>query len=133
MASARFITPALARSAIQKWAVATRLKARVITRFRCFCGCLSWEGKPPDIAGYLATLPEPTYGRQLQDFATVGHAAEYTLNISYTETEVMLADGTTVSLHAPTYTAANLAYGPLHTETYVFPPRGPRPCWGLAC
>ncbi len=87
-------------------------------------------GEAPDIAGYLATLPEPTYGRQLQDFATVGHAAEYTLNISYTETEVMLADGTIVSLRAPTYTVADLAYGPLHAST-MFSPRMAPPMIGL--
>ncbi len=87
-------------------------------------------GEAPDIEGYIATLPEPTYGHQLQDFATVGHAAEYSLNISYTETEVTLADGTVVSLRAPTYTADNLAYGPLHTTT-MFSPRVAPPMLGL--
>lgn len=87
-------------------------------------------GETPDIEEYLSTLPEPTYGRQLQDFATVGLTAEYTLNISYTEAEVTLADGTTVSLRTPTYEATNLAYGPLHPNTMVSPRVAP-PMLGL--
>ena len=38
-----------------------------------------------DIKGYFATLADPTYGTQLQDFAVPGHAAEYRLQINYHE------------------------------------------------
>jgi len=76
------------------------------------------DGVPDDarlaeIADYIGTLPDPTYGEQLQDFAVQGHASEYTLGITYYEEIIILADGTEVSLRHPTYTADNLGYGPL--------------------
>lgn len=80
----------------------------------------------PEIEGYIATLPDPTYGTQLQDFAVQGHAAEYRLDVRYTEEIVVLADGTEVSLRHPTYTAANLGYGPLHPEAMLSPRVAPQ-------
>ena len=74
------------------------------------------------IEGYLATLPEPTYGTQMQDFSLAGHSAEYRLQIDYEEIEIPLSDGETASLRAPTYTAADLGYGPLHPKA-MFSPR----------
>jgi CxxC motif-containing protein (DUF1111 family) len=71
------------------------------------------EGMGPEgIAGWIATQPDPTYGGQLQDLAAPGHAAEGEMDILWTETPVTLADGTTVSLRAPTYSFADPAYGP---------------------
>jgi CxxC motif-containing protein (DUF1111 family) len=67
---------------------------------------------PEGIAGWIATQPDPTYGGQLQDLAAPGHAAEGKMDISWTETPVTLADGTTVSLRAPTYSFADPVYGP---------------------
>lgn len=67
---------------------------------------------PEGIAGWIATQPDPTYGSQLQDFAAPGHSAEGRMDISWTEIPVSLADGTTVSLRAPTYAFADPAYGP---------------------
>lgn len=75
-----------------------------------------------EIADYIATAPEPTYGTQLQDFAVQGHASEYRLDITYKEEIVTLADGTEVSLRHPTYRAAELGYGPLHPDA-MFSPR----------
>ena len=75
-----------------------------------------------EIEGYLATLPEPTYGTQMQDFSLAGHPAEYRLQIEYDEIEVPLSGGETASLRIPSYTAADLGYGPLHSEA-MFSPR----------
>jgi CxxC motif-containing protein (DUF1111 family) len=74
---------------------------------------LSVPGGPvPDgIEGWIATAPDPTYGGQLQDLAAPGHAAEGRMDITWTETPVTLADGTVVSLRAPTYAFTDPAYG----------------------
>lgn len=79
-----------------------------------------------EIAGYIATLPDPTYGTQLQDFAVQGHASEYRLEVTYHEQIVALADGTKVSLRHPTYTAADLGYGPLHPDAMLSPRVAPQ-------
>ena len=75
---------------------------------------LSVPGGPvPDgIAEWIATQPDPSYGGQLQDLAAPGHAAEGRMDIVWLETPVTLADGTVVSLRAPSYTIADPAYGP---------------------
>ena len=79
-----------------------------------------------DIEGYLATLPDPTYGTQLQDFSLPGHPAEYRLQIDYEEIEVPLSGGEVASLRKPTYTAADLGYGPLHPEAMLSPRIAPQ-------
>ena len=78
------------------------------------------------IEDYLSTLPDPTYGTQLQDFGVPGMAAEYRLDITYEEVPVELADGTTVSLRAPTYRAADLGYGPLDPQAMLSPRVAPQ-------
>lgn len=78
------------------------------------------------IKDYIATQPDPTYGTQLQDFAVQGHASEYRLEITYEAETVTLADGTQVSLRHPTYTAADLGYGPLHPEAMLSPRVAPQ-------
>lgn len=91
---------------------------------------VSIPGGPDDgivgIEGYLATLPEPTYGTQLQDFSLPGHPAEYRLQIDYEEIEVPLSGGETAHLRAPTYTAADLGYGPLHPQAMLSPRVAPQ-------
>ncbi|MDE0523589.1 MAG: c-type cytochrome [Boseongicola sp.] len=79
-----------------------------------------------EIEGYLATLPDPTYGTQLQDFSLAGHPAEYSLQIEYEEIEVPLAGGEVAHLRRPTYTAANLGYGPLHPKAMLSPRVAPQ-------
>jgi CxxC motif-containing protein (DUF1111 family) len=81
---------------------------------------------PDGIADYLATLPDPTYGEQLQDLAIAGHAAEGRMVITYTETPVTLADGSVVSLRAPSYAVADPAYGPLHPAVMLSPRVAPQ-------
>lgn len=89
------------------------------------------DGLPDDarlaeIADYIATRPDPTYGTQLQDFAVQGHASEYALGITYEEEIVTLADGTEVSLRHPSYTADNLGYGPLAEGAMLSPRVAPQ-------
>ena len=84
------------------------------------------EAAIAEIKDYVATLPEPTYGMQMQDFAVQGHASEYRLAITYDEEIVTLADGTQVSLRHPTYEAADLGYGPLHPKAMLSPRVAPQ-------
>ncbi len=73
------------------------------------------------IDGYLSTLPEPTYGSQLQDFSLPGHPAEYRLGVTYEEVEIALSGRERASLRRPTYTAEDLGYGPLHPDAMLSP------------
>lgn len=84
------------------------------------------EDAPQDIADYIATLPEPNYGLQMQDFALPGHSAEYRLDITYEEIPVALSEGDTATLRRPTYTAADLGYGPLHPDAMLSPRVAPQ-------
>jgi CxxC motif-containing protein (DUF1111 family) len=81
---------------------------------------------PAEIEAWLATSPEPTFGSQLQDFAAPGHAAEGRMEISWTEQPVTLADGTVVSLRAPSYAVSDLGQGALHPETMLSPRVAPQ-------
>jgi CxxC motif-containing protein (DUF1111 family) len=81
---------------------------------------------PEGIAGWIATEPDPTYGGQLQDLAAPGHAAEGRMDIAWTENPVTLADGTTVSLRAPTYAFADPAYGPPAADLMLSPRVAPQ-------
>lgn len=79
-----------------------------------------------EIEGYLATRPEPTYGTQMQDFGLSGHPSEYRLVITYEDIEVVLSDGETATLRKPTYSAADLGYGPLHPDAMLSPRIAPQ-------
>lgn len=70
---------------------------------------------------FASSLPDPIYGGQLQDLAVPGLLAEGRMVISYTEREVILGDGTAVSLREPLYSVDALAYGPLHPDTTLSP------------
>ena len=74
-----------------------------------------------EIADYIATAPDPTYGSQLQDFGVAGHVAEYRFDVTYEELAIELSGGETASLRVPTYTAADLGYGPLHPDAMLSP------------
>jgi len=80
--------------------------------------------------GRLLSIPEPTYGHQLQDFALQGLRPEGRLHIIYETLPVRLADGTVINLRKPTYTVTELAYGPLHPDTMLSPRVAP-PMIGL--
>lgn len=79
-----------------------------------------------ELAAYLATRPEPIYGKQLQDFSLAGHRAEYRLQINYEEIVVPLVGGEVARLRKPIYTAANLGYGPLHPDAMLSPRIAPQ-------
>ncbi|MCO6381186.1 di-heme oxidoredictase family protein [Oceanicola sp. 502str15] len=91
---------------------------------------VSVPGGPKDgideIADYIATLPEPTYGGQMQDHSLPGIPAEYRLGITYEEIPVPLSGGETASLRAPTYTAENLGWGPLAPDAMLSPRVAPQ-------
>ncbi|SNS53400.1 di-heme oxidoredictase family protein [Antarctobacter heliothermus] len=80
----------------------------------------------PQIQDFIATAPDPTYGRQLQDFSLPGHAAEYRLQVDYEEIDVPLEGGEVASLRKPTYTAADLGYGALHPDAMLSPRVAPQ-------
>jgi len=84
------------------------------------------EAEMAGIEGYLETLPDPVYGRQLQDFGTPGHKAEYKMQVTYEEIEVALSDGETAYLRQPTYHLTDLAYGPLHPDAMISPRIAPQ-------
>ncbi|MGV1987485.1 di-heme oxidoredictase family protein [Agrobacterium sp. 22-221-1] len=65
----------------------------------------------------VLNFPDETYGRQLQNLAIPGLAAEGKPVITYTEEPVQLADGEVVMLRKPDYAVANLQYGPLGADT----------------
>ena len=90
---------------------------------------LSVPPKTP-LEARLHTVPEPTYGYQLQNFAIRGHHAEGRMGIEFEERTVALADGETVSLREPRYTLHDLAHGPLHPEAMISPRLAP-PMIGL--
>ena len=75
-------------------------------------------------------FPEPTYGEQLQVFAVPGLKAEGKMVITYADEPVTLGDGTVVHLRAPTYSVADLAYGPMSPHVMISPRVAP-PMIGL--
>ncbi|MEO8242471.1 MAG: di-heme oxidoredictase family protein [bacterium] len=79
-----------------------------------------------NIKDWLASLPEPVYGGQLQTFAVAGQAAEGQMTIRYTEVSVAMGDGTAVSLRAPEYRVTDLGYGPLQPGTMLSPRLAPQ-------
>lgn len=69
-----------------------------------------------EIQDYLDTLPEPTYGEQIQDFGIPGHGSEARVVIRYDETTVPLSGGQSVSLRAPLLSLEDPGYGPLDPD-----------------
>ncbi|MDX1433377.1 MAG: di-heme oxidoredictase family protein, partial [Gammaproteobacteria bacterium] len=82
------------------------------------------------VAHRASTIPEPTYGGQLQDIAIAGRSAEGRMVIAYEELPVELAGGEVVRLRKPRYEVEDLAYGPLHPQTMLSPRVAP-PMIGL--
>ncbi|MBS8272024.1 thiol oxidoreductase [Thalassospira tepidiphila] len=80
--------------------------------------------------GKQATIPDPVYGGQFQDFSIPGIQAEGRVKVTYKTTDVLLAGGETVTLRNPTYEMTDLAYGPLHPDIMVSPRLAP-PMIGL--
>lgn len=72
-------------------------------------------------SGALKVIPEPTYGGQFQTFAVTGLKAEGQMVIDYTEEPVTLGDGTVVTLRRPSYSVADLGYGPMADDVMMSP------------
>ncbi|MEM9974087.1 MAG: di-heme oxidoredictase family protein [Pseudomonadota bacterium] len=87
-------------------------------------------GGPKEIAGYLATRPEPTYGSQLHDLGIAGMPVEGQFDIDYEEISVALSEGEIAHLRKPTYSLSELSYGALHPDT-MFSPRVAQQMIGL--
>ena len=73
----------------------------------------------------VASLPDPVYGGQLQDLAVPGLKAEGRMVIEYQEQPVELGDGSVVSLRKPSYSVADLGFGPLDPATTLSPRMSP--------
>ncbi len=67
------------------------------------------------------SIPDPTYGHQLQNFSIQGVSAESEMSISYQEIPIELADGEIISLRMPSYAVSELSYGPLHHDAMLSP------------
>ena len=78
----------------------------------------------------MNSIPEPTYGGQLQDLSIQGHKAEGQIKIDYKEKPVKLAGGEMVHLRVPGYSIVDLGYGPLAPDTMISPRVAP-PMIGL--
>lgn len=78
----------------------------------------------------VSTIPDPIYGGQLQNIAIQGHDGEGQMHIAYSDVPVTLAGGQTVTLRKPTYSVAELKYGPLHPKAMLSPRIAP-PMIGL--
>lgn len=75
--------------------------------------------------GTVQTLPDPVYGRQLQDRAIAGAKAEGRMAIAYESQIFAYPDGTKVELRKPVYGVEGLAFGPLHPDTALSPRMAP--------
>jgi CxxC motif-containing protein (DUF1111 family) len=76
------------------------------------------------------SLPDPVYGRQLQDLAVPGLKAEGRMIVTYREEPATLTGGEVVMLRRPRYAVADLAYGELDPTT-TLSPRVTQPMLGL--
>jgi CxxC motif-containing protein (DUF1111 family) len=78
------------------------------------------EAEKQALERHLAlNFPDPVYGRQLQDKAVPGLAAEGRMAITYDTVPFTFPDGTTIDLRKPAYSATDLRYGPLDKATTV--------------
>jgi CxxC motif-containing protein (DUF1111 family) len=69
----------------------------------------------------ILNLPDPVYGGQLQDLAVPGMRAEGRMVVDYDDFTVALDDGTEIAMRRPTYSVADLAYGPMDVTTTLSP------------
>ncbi len=81
---------------------------------------------PAATRAWLAALPDPVYGTQLQAAAAPGHTAEGKPAVTYSPLPVTFPDGTTITLRNPAYTVTAPGYGPLATGTALSPRTAPQ-------
>ena len=65
------------------------------------------------------TIPEPTYGDQLQDFALPEAKPEGQISLTYTDVPVTFADGEVITLRKPNLTITDLNYGPMAEDVML--------------
>ena len=87
---------------------------------------VDFDAEMAQVADWMATVPDPVYGGQLQTFSLPGVPAEARLEIDYTETPVTLAGGEVVRLRVPAYTIADPAYGGLPADLMTSPRVAPQ-------
>ena len=85
---------------------------------------------PEGIAEWIATVPDPVYGAQLQDAAIQGQLVEGRIAVAWNESEVALSGGETASLRRPAWRAEDLGFGPLAPGVLLSPRVAP-PLSGL--
>lgn len=69
--------------------------------------------------------PEPVYGAQIQPLAQPGQIPEGRLALTWSETQIRLADGTPMMLRRPVVTLRDLGYGPLDSRALTAPRLAP--------
>ena len=68
-----------------------------------------------------SSIPEPTYGNQLQNFSVQAVRSEGEFTLQYKELPMQLVDGEIINLRAPTYQIVGLQYGALHPDSMASP------------
>ena len=83
-------------------------------------------GAPGPEHGNAEPGPDPVYGRQIGDLSLPGVPAEARVAVEWTEEEVRLAGGETVSLRRPAWRLEDQGYGPLDPCTRISPRVAPQ-------
>jgi CxxC motif-containing protein (DUF1111 family) len=80
------------------------------------------EAERSQVANYQKlNFPDAVYGEQLQDLAVPGLKSEGRIQISYEEMPVALAGGEIANLRKPSYSVADLGFGPLEGDVTLSP------------
>lgn len=69
----------------------------------------------------VKSLPEPTYGGQLQDRALPGLPSEAKINVTYEHSQIELADGTKVAMRKPSFSLSDFGYGEPRADMMTSP------------
>jgi len=80
---------------------------------------------PAGIKDWIATIPEPVYGGQLQNFSTPDVSAEGRMALTYTEQPVQM-NGETASLRVPQYAVMKAGYAALSPAVMISPRIAPQ-------
>ena len=75
----------------------------------------------PGVGPHKESIPDPTYGGQIQGQAVPGVPPEADVYVKYEETPGRFADGHAFSLRKPVYSVTNLGYGPLAKDVMMSP------------
>ena len=81
-------------------------------------------------SGHLASVPDPVYGSQLQNFSVQNVPAEGKVRIQHEEITVTMTGNEQVVLLKPVYHIEALGYGPMHPQLRLSPRVAP-PMLGL--